>query len=127
MQHHNWVWSRLFTNRSIRIATAAQLLDSMPQEAGSERVTSADEERAPLALLPCFRSTPNYRPVPGAPANFRLCANSGLTHRNKLMLRNGGLRDRVRAGTSRIVPAAFRHWEPAMQHRPTRGLICGRF
>ena len=25
--HHNWVWSRLFTNRSIRVATAAQLLD----------------------------------------------------------------------------------------------------
>jgi nicotinamidase-related amidase len=27
MQHHNWVWSHLFTNRSIRVAEAAQLLD----------------------------------------------------------------------------------------------------
>ena len=27
IQHHNWVWSRLFTNRSIRVATAAELLD----------------------------------------------------------------------------------------------------
>ena len=26
IQHHNWVWSRLFTNRSIRVATAADLL-----------------------------------------------------------------------------------------------------
>jgi nicotinamidase-related amidase len=27
IQHHNWVWARLLTNRSIRIATAAQLLE----------------------------------------------------------------------------------------------------
>jgi nicotinamidase-related amidase len=33
IQHHNWVWSRLFTNRSIRIATAAQLLDEPAQHA----------------------------------------------------------------------------------------------
>jgi nicotinamidase-related amidase len=26
MRHHNWVWSNLITNRSIEIATAAQLL-----------------------------------------------------------------------------------------------------
>jgi nicotinamidase-related amidase len=26
MRHHNWVWSNLITNRSIKIATAAQLL-----------------------------------------------------------------------------------------------------
>jgi nicotinamidase-related amidase len=27
IEHHNWVWSGLITNRSIRVATAAQLLD----------------------------------------------------------------------------------------------------
>jgi nicotinamidase-related amidase len=27
IRHHNWVWSRLFTNRSMRVVTAAQLLD----------------------------------------------------------------------------------------------------
>lgn len=27
IQHHNWVWSGLLTNRSIRVATAAELID----------------------------------------------------------------------------------------------------
>lgn len=27
IQHHNWVWSGLLTNRSIRIATSAELID----------------------------------------------------------------------------------------------------
>ena len=31
IQHHNWVWGRLFTNRSIRVATAAQLLAEAAQ------------------------------------------------------------------------------------------------
>jgi nicotinamidase-related amidase len=33
IQHHNWVWSRLITNRSIRVATAANLLDEDDQHA----------------------------------------------------------------------------------------------
>jgi nicotinamidase-related amidase len=33
IQHHNWVWSRLFTNRSIRVAKAAHLLDEDAQQA----------------------------------------------------------------------------------------------
>jgi nicotinamidase-related amidase len=33
IQHHNWVWSRLFTNRPIRVATAAHLLDEDVQQA----------------------------------------------------------------------------------------------
>jgi nicotinamidase-related amidase len=33
IEHHNWVWSRLHTNRSIRVATAAQLLDEAAQRA----------------------------------------------------------------------------------------------
>jgi nicotinamidase-related amidase len=28
IKHHNWVWSGLITNRSIRVMTAAQLLDA---------------------------------------------------------------------------------------------------
>jgi hypothetical protein len=32
-RHHNWVWSHLFTNRSIRVATAAHLLDEDAQQA----------------------------------------------------------------------------------------------
>jgi nicotinamidase-related amidase len=27
IRHHNWVWSNLITNRSVRVATTAQLLD----------------------------------------------------------------------------------------------------
>ena len=27
IRHHNWVWNHLFTNRSIRVATAAALVD----------------------------------------------------------------------------------------------------
>jgi nicotinamidase-related amidase len=32
IEHHNWVWSGLLTNRSIRIATAAQLLNEAAQD-----------------------------------------------------------------------------------------------
>jgi len=28
---------------------------------------------------PCFRSTSNYRPAPGSPTNFRLCARTDLS------------------------------------------------
>src|SRR5215471_16678922 len=35
IEHHNWVWNRLATNRSIRLATAVQLLD----EAAADVVT----------------------------------------------------------------------------------------
>jgi nicotinamidase-related amidase len=31
IQHHNWVWSELLTNRTIRIATTAELLDAHAQ------------------------------------------------------------------------------------------------
>ncbi len=31
IQHHNWVWSLLITNRSVRVATAAQLLAEAPR------------------------------------------------------------------------------------------------
>lgn len=31
IQHHNWVWSELLTNRTVRIATAAQLLGGHAQ------------------------------------------------------------------------------------------------
>ena len=33
IQHHSWVWSRLLTNRCIRVAAAARLLDEDAQQA----------------------------------------------------------------------------------------------
>lgn len=33
IKHHNWVWSGLITNRSIRVVAAAQLLDEEAQRA----------------------------------------------------------------------------------------------
>jgi nicotinamidase-related amidase len=35
IRHHHWVWSDLITNRSVRLATAGQLIDESASAAGS--------------------------------------------------------------------------------------------
>ena len=55
---------------STGIRTAAHSWGTVHGKYGSR----ADQGRASPMLHPCVRSTPNYRPAPGASTNFRLCA-----------------------------------------------------